>query len=293
METALGLQYQADSDLYLINDTMHAKLVSSKPTFTFKFGNTQYDTNNFTNIVLPYAAFDLKVGWPIYSTDQNYFPIRRATDSKQNTIGRALLQEAYIVVDHERRNFTIAQALFPDPLPAQRIITISPNGTRIDTGGKAVSTGAIAGIAVGAAVVVLGLVAAFFWWMRRRKHQRVKAAELADTQKRISAAQPDAKYGDQTQTGTHNGPVEVGAGRDHQISELGGGSAYAPDRKDRHSHLSELPSPMPVFEMEGDTQMRHLSAPGTPVQGGVSPRSPRSPNSPYSRGPSPFQSSTR
>jgi hypothetical protein len=292
MEEALGLQYQADSDLYLINDTMHAKLVASKPTFTFKFGNTPYDTNNFTNIVLPYGAFDLKVGWPVYSTDQNYFPIRRATDSKQNTIGRALLQEAYLIVDHERRNFTIAPALFPDPLPQQSIITIHPNGTRIDTGGNGISTGAIAGIAVAAGVIVLGLVAAFFWWMRRRKHQRVKAAELADTQKRISAAQTDAKYGDLSQSGTLSGPVEIGAGRDHQISELAGGSAYAPDRKDRHSQLTELPSPMPVFEMEGDTHMRHLSTPGQ-EQGSITPRTPRTPNSPYSRGPSPYESSTR
>ncbi|KAF2416272.1 acid protease [Tothia fuscella] len=286
MEQALGLMYQPDSDLYLINDTMHARLSSLKPSFTFKFGNTQYDTGaaNSTNIVVPYSAFDLKVGWPTYSTDQNYFPIRRATQNNQNTIGRALLQEAYIVVDHERRNFTIGQALFPDPLPEQRIVTIHPKGADTDDS-KSLSGGAIAGIVVGAIAGILLLAAAIFWWMRRRKSQRTKAAELADTQKRMSEAngmdKNEHEYGDRTQTNSHAGTAELGSGRDHQISELAGGSAYAPDRKDahggRHSQLTELPSPVPVFEMMGDTPQRGHA--GTYSS---------TPGSPYSRGPSPY-----
>jgi hypothetical protein len=280
METALGLSYDPQSDLYLVNDTMHAQLVSKNPTFTFKLGNTQFDTGNSTNIVLPYAAFDLKVGWPIYSQDQNYFPIRRGNSTAQYTLGRTMLQEAYLVVDYERRNFTVGQAVFPDPMPDQHIITIKSSGGATAKKSSGISTGAIIGIAVGAGVIILGLAALFFWWMRRRRHQtRQKASELDTNSKRRSDANFENKY----QPG-EDGAVEIGAEAGHQVVELPAGTSYGhgKDRKDAHgphSFASELPSPAPVFEMEGDSSH----------QGPPSPYN-REP-SPYNRGPSPYQPS--
>jgi hypothetical protein len=279
METALGLTYDPQSDLYLVNDTMHAQLVSKNPTFTFKLGNTQFDNGNSTNIVLPYAAFDLKVGWPVYSTDQNYFPIRRASSSAEYTLGRTLLQESYLVVDYERRNFTVGQAVFPDPLPTQHIVTITSTegGTKKSSG---ISTGAIVGIAVAAGVIVLGLIAVLIWWMKRGRHSKSKkAAELEAISKRQSAGKYDNKY----QPG-EDGAVEIGAEAGHQVVELPGGSAYGPrkDRKDAHgphNFASELPSPAPVFEMEGDSS--HNGPPSPYVRG----------PSPYNREPSPYQPS--
>jgi hypothetical protein len=269
MATALGLSYDPQSDLYLVNDTIHTQLVSKNPTFTFKLGNTQYDNGNSTNIVLPYAAFDLKVGWPVYSSDQNYFPIRRANSTAQYTLGRALLQEAYLVVDFERQNFTVGQAIFPDPAPSSRIVTISSPSTTHKSS-SSISTGAIAGIAVGAAVIVLGLVALFFFLTRKKKQKKQKAAELEAISKTNAEGIPDRKY-------EHNedGAVEIGAEAGHQVVELpAAGSGYHKDHKESygpHNFASELPSPAPVFEMEGDSS--------------------HTPTSTYNRSPSPYQPS--
>jgi hypothetical protein len=287
METALGLTYNAESDLYLVNDTMHAQLVSKKPTFTFKLGNTQFDNGNATNIVLPYAAFDLKIGWPVFSTDQNYFPIRRANSTAQYTLGRALLQETYLVVDYERRNFTVGQAVFPDPLPSQRIVTILSPGSSTKTS-SGISTGAIIGIAVAAGIIGLALLGGLIWCIRRKKQKKTETSELEAISKQNSDPKREWEY-----EPAEEGAVEIGAEDGHQVVELPGGDAYghSKDRKDAagmHNHLTELPSPAPLFEMEGDSSH---NGPPSPYNRGSQQSS--IPPSPYNRGPSPYQSSPR
>ncbi|KAF2083810.1 acid protease [Saccharata proteae CBS 121410] len=180
-ESAFGLTYDSTTDLYLVNDTIHAQLLQLNPSITFKLGNSIYDSgSNSTNIVLPYAAFDLQATWPYYPNATNYFPIRRAANETQYTIGRTLLQESYLVVDYERQNFTLAQTIFSDPLPDADIITIqSLNSTTPTTKAKSpssLSTGAIVGIAVaGAAVILIAIVALLLY--RRRNNRR--PSELA------------------------------------------------------------------------------------------------------------------
>ncbi|MGG6495874.1 UNVERIFIED_CONTAM: hypothetical protein NY603_23420, partial [Bacteroidetes bacterium 56_B9] len=58
------------------------------------------DTSKDVPIVLPYAAFDLELQWPLAnitdtSTRRRYFPLRRAPDDgRSNVLGRVFLQEA-------------------------------------------------------------------------------------------------------------------------------------------------------------------------------------------------------
>jgi hypothetical protein len=263
MENAFGLTYDPLSDLYLVNDTMHAQLLSLNPSFTFKIGDTAYDNGNGTNIKLPYAAFDLQVGWPVYSTNQNYFPIRRAASSTQYSLGRTFLQEAYIVVDYERRNFTVAQAVFTDPLPASRIITISANGTSADNSSSGISTGAIAGIAVAGGIIAILVIAGLIWFFKKRKNPN-QIGELDGKSKSL----PGEAYNDRKEGHDVEGaPAEMYAGGEHQISELG---APIVDRKDRpHSFAHELPSPAaPVvyYEMDGgSTSANRVSHPPSPL----------------------------
>jgi hypothetical protein len=281
--TALGLTYDNSTGYYLVNDTMHNQLKSNNPTFTFKLGATSYDNGNSTNIVLPYSAFDLQLSWPIYSNPTNYFPIRRATNSSQNTIGRALLQEAYLVVDSERRNFTLAQATYANPMPGEHIVSISSaNTTGGSSGGSSgLSTGAKAGIGVGVALgalLVLSLLALFFF-RRRRNQQREKArlAELENTQRKAEAESSDASKGEYKPI-PGSGDGDEGSNRaeadGRQLVELGAGTFTGPgdakvvpagyrggvdDGRTAAQELpaggrpSELPSPPPLFEMPGDT----------------------------------------
>lgn len=159
-EQALGLEYDAKTELYLVNDTIHAKLQQLNPTVTFKIGNT-ISGGDVVNIELPYLAFDLQASSPIYPTPKNYFPIRRADNDTQYTLGRTFLQEAYIIVDYERSNFYVSQALFKDPNPKQIVPIDSvssaddPKPTSSRSSFHVLSRGVIAGIALSAAAALL------------------------------------------------------------------------------------------------------------------------------------------
>ena len=179
MANAFGLIFDPESELYVLNDTVHTKLQQMNPNITIALGNTAYNNGKSTNIVLPYAAFDMQVSWPIYQSSFNYFPIRRAANNTQYTIGRTLLQEAYLIVDYERQNFSISQAVWPDPLPPPQIEIItsldSTSATSTSTPAKqGLSTGAIAGVAVGgAAALILIAVGAFIFFRRRRQRRQL------------------------------------------------------------------------------------------------------------------------
>jgi hypothetical protein len=93
-EAAFGLQYDDSTERYLVNETIHANLTAMNPVFTLKLGN-DVDTTDTIVINMPYKAFDLQASWPIYGRTTNYFPLRRADNDTQYTLGRTFLQEAY------------------------------------------------------------------------------------------------------------------------------------------------------------------------------------------------------
>ena len=189
-EDAFGLTYDPQTDLYLVNDTIHQQLQSLNPTITLKLVDSLSATStNYTNIELPYAAFDLQASYPLYENATNYFPIRRAANDTQYVLGRTLLQEAYLIVDYERANFTLAQAKFSDALPAANLVTISPLASNeSSTASSHLSAGAIAGIAVGGAVLVF-LIGALVFLLRKRRMKKKTPHELAADQ--VSPASSD------------------------------------------------------------------------------------------------------
>lgn len=161
-EQAFGLTFDPNTDLCVVNDTMHSQLQQLSPTVTIKVG--VIDIGGPTvNITLPYGAFDLQANYPLYSNATNYFPLRRAANASQYTLGRAFLQEAYIIADYERSNLTVAQATFEDPV-SERILPILPIGfanyTQIDRKpSKHLGGGPIAGITVGVVALIGSTVA--------------------------------------------------------------------------------------------------------------------------------------
>lgn len=92
-EDTFGLTWNDTLGLYLVNDTLHNSLLSRNISFTFKIGNTT-DRGPTIDIVLPYASFDLTVNYPIVSNQTRYFPLLRAENDTQYTLGRTFLQEA-------------------------------------------------------------------------------------------------------------------------------------------------------------------------------------------------------
>jgi len=190
-EQAFGLTYDPTTDLYLVNDKTHNQLLGLNPSITFALGNTN-NPANMTNIVFPYAAFDLQATYPIYSNSTRYFPIRRAANNTQYTLGRTFLQEAYVIADYERSNFSVHQALFQSPMPAQNIVAIPAvgavsNTTIAHTNHTLLSTGAIAGIVVGGIIAIILLIAlglCYFRFRRRRGMADGPAIELESAAER-------------------------------------------------------------------------------------------------------------
>lgn len=195
-EKAFGLTWNSTRELYLVNSTLHSSLLKTNPNITFTLGTTA-SGGDTVDIILPYAAFDLNVSWPYVSDTSYYYPLKRATNSTQYTLGRAFLQEAYLIADYERSNFSVfpckweanAQSTIV-AIPSINETTTSNNTTTPATPHSAkssISVGLIVGIVIGALVVIA--IAAFLIWYFRRRLCCGKPSELdADETARTAAA---------------------------------------------------------------------------------------------------------
>ena len=92
-EEAFGISIDNYTGLYLINATQYTQLQTSNPQVTFSLSNS-LSGGETVNIVLPFNAFGLPTTSPFTPNDTYYFPLRKAANDSQNTLGRAFLQEA-------------------------------------------------------------------------------------------------------------------------------------------------------------------------------------------------------
>jgi hypothetical protein len=193
-----NLEWDNRTELYTVSDQASRNNLRMNATVTFKVTKDEKDSNNFANIELPYSAFDVQASFPLIngSGSTQYFPIKKSTNGRF-VLGRAFLQEAYLVVDYERLSFTVAPAVYSDPMPQEKLVPIyntsySPPSTTPtlipQKGDDGLSPGSIAGIVVG--IVVAFLLAAlgyFLWWRRRRAAQAAppyeeKPPEMTNTE---------------------------------------------------------------------------------------------------------------
>ncbi len=92
-ETAFGLEWNTTYQTYFVDDATHDRPLAANPEITFKLGNSMTG-GDVVDIVLPYASFDLVSDYPITPSSLRYFPLVRATNESQYTLGRTFLQEA-------------------------------------------------------------------------------------------------------------------------------------------------------------------------------------------------------
>lgn len=142
-EEAFGLVFDTASDLYLVNDTQRNRLLSLNPSVTISLASSvsveasvEVSSNSSViDIILPYGAFDMEARYPLASSadindyaTSRYFPLRRAFNSSQYTLGRTFLQEAYLHVDYGRSTFNISQTKFPShPADPAIIVSVYPD----------------------------------------------------------------------------------------------------------------------------------------------------------------------
>ena len=233
LATVLGLRYEDRRGYYYINNTTHEQLLHSNPEFTFTLSD-EHSTAT-TNVALPYAAFDLMIGPPVYESDLRYFPIRRSSNRLQNTLGRAFLQEAYLVVDWERSTFKIGQASHHEPA-SRAVIAISPV--------KHLSTGAIAGIAVGVTIAVVSIVSTIFFLWRKRRRRRNRQSDGSATLAVPGEADEDVE------TKNQRWSELSGATAVKTTPELQGEAVFKPSQL-MSQPLHELPADARRAELEG------------------------------------------
>ncbi|KAJ9643450.1 hypothetical protein H2199_004129 [Coniosporium tulheliwenetii] len=269
-EDAFGLIYDDVTELYLVNDTLHNTLLAQNASVVFTLGTTLSEANQVVNITLPYAAFDL-TALPYYQGLVNatqYFPLRRAQNETQYILGRAFLQEAYITVDHERSNFSVSQCVW-EYGAAQDIVAI-PSLERSSTaadgtpGGQStsssLSTGAIVGIAVGAAAAtaLIALLIFFLWWRRRKQKPKPEDEASSDDSSTSEPAEPPEEqtpnvYPKAELDATHVPRHEIDSTSKLDRAPDGVGTPGTP----ASPYPSEVEAAQKVvFEMEGDIPAR-------------------------------------
>lgn len=176
-ENTFGLIWNETAQLYLVNTTQHVLLQTQNASVTFTIGSNS--TSSMVNITLPYAAFDLTASYPLVSGTTRYFPLQRANDSTQYTLGRTFFQEAYVIADFERKNFSVSQCEWVQA-PQNLVAIMPPSNSTLGPSehSDSLSKGGIAGIAVGAALITLVAIILWITWWKPRQRKR-KAAELA------------------------------------------------------------------------------------------------------------------
>ncbi|OAF98839.1 acid protease [Paraphaeosphaeria sporulosa] len=240
------LRYDNATNFYYVENASGAQNNDQQNAeVTFNIGSDPSGSDaNFASIRLPYSAFELEQFNPGNRDNTiKYFPIRNSTNG-MFVLGRTFLQEAYIVTDYGRRNFTVAQVPALDSLPEAKIVPIydrdyvPPSPTPIPTGGgsKGLSGGAIAGIVIGVLAVALGVAfGIFIWWKKRRARKNTPPTYKEATEIDTSAAGNEVKHRRISELDTQ----VPGAPK----SPLGGFYGEGTERKD----LSPFP---PISEMD-------------------------------------------
>lgn len=194
-EKALGLTYDKNVRLYTFSNdsTQPDVLVNWNLTFNFIIADLPA-SSKVVSLTLPYSAFDLELTYPFPDLNKNqsspatkYFPLRKADNDTQYTLGRAFLQETYLKVDYERNKFSVYQAIFAtDATSNINLVDVLPPDTRSLPGGQGtltghgLSKGVIIGIAIGGVVVALILIFLFYCIRKRGITSTQKADEKQD-----------------------------------------------------------------------------------------------------------------
>ena len=98
-EKMFGLIWDSSMYMYTVDEELHRSLTISNPTFTFTVGDSKSGAT--VDIVLPYASFDLLAKYPLVPNNTRYFPLLRAENETQYTLGRVFLQEACVTLNPE------------------------------------------------------------------------------------------------------------------------------------------------------------------------------------------------
>ena len=197
-EKAFSLTYDNVTELYLVDDMLHALLQAQNPTVTITLDQS-YSTNETAEITLPYSAFDLQAEVPYRGLKgkKRYFPLRRADNSTQYALGRMFLQEAYLTVDWERARFSVHQCDWTYGKPSEIIPIVSPSymdKSVLEQSTNRSTNGVVIGVVVGCVFVVIliaTLIVGYFWRRRCNRLAAMHAANASEVEAARKASPTD------------------------------------------------------------------------------------------------------
>lgn len=267
---ALNLTWRDDLGVYVFQDGPQYTRFVNGPSLEFTFTLSAFDnTDNFgqpfnvpgvVNITAPSAAFAQVLRYPFRGVIQYgesgipYFPLKRSTKQSNNDtwiIGRAFMQEAYLITRYDRSVFSLHQALFPDNAASNYSlegIERPPNspypefqGLPTENPSHGLTQGQTAGIAIGAFIIV-SIIGLTTWCCCRRRKKRAQVQEDGEFEEsknvalhieeeeprspvkrmftKIIRKKRSRKAHPHEADGTSKNPVEVGADEQHQVFEM-------------------------------------------------------------------------
>ncbi|KAF5016523.1 hypothetical protein F66182_11770, partial [Fusarium sp. NRRL 66182] len=271
---ALGLTYNSTFDLYTLDNDQYRQY-SSDGSFNLTFMLSSFDDNdNFgdpyrvsgiVNITLPLRAFVGLLQYPfmqdmIHYGDPAipYFMLRKAHNSTTYILGRAFLQESYLITRYDEGVFSIHQALFPEqPLADAELDAIEqPDNSPYppphkDRSSEGLSTGQMAGIGVGVGVgIFVACATALAVWLycrRKRKRSAENSRSPTDDQTltpKTAASSPKSPLSQLFSRiiGRKNSSRHA-EGQDGDKEKV----VEAPDNQ-----IHEMSAPLPPAELDGD-----------------------------------------
>lgn len=267
--TALNLKWNETLGVYVYaNGPQYTRFVSEK-FLSFTFSLSSYDNaddfgqplqvRGVVNITLSSAAFAHVLNYPFGNVIEfgapgiPYFPLKRSTpevNNNQYIIGRAFMQEAYIITKYDSATFSLHEALYPsDPLRGYQLKDIErPGNSPYDAySGKCethegLSVSKTVGIVLSAfaAGSVIGFVLWLLCWRKRGKRGGRRPGTAVEESKddtrsidglpkspvkrmfsRIVGRKPSKRpVTEEGVRGTSTQPAEVGADEHHQVFEM-------------------------------------------------------------------------
>ncbi|KAL1618752.1 hypothetical protein SLS56_010443 [Neofusicoccum ribis] len=247
--STFGLEWNATLQLYFVNDIAHKKNSAEKSSIIFDVCNP-HDQQFCSKFSFPYAAFALNATYPLVpdSEWQRYFPIKRAANSSQCTLGRVFLQETHLFADFDNGWFNISQARF-DNSGAHQIVTVfdaestTTNGTQ--SGNQGLSGGKMAAIIAGSIGALLLALASWILLARRKNRWPFRPP--------APPPPPPETFAKAELEGTGRPWIELSEAERLEMH------AQEPPKElpDANATLSaELPGTTPLYELDADEQPR-------------------------------------
>lgn len=202
IEDALRLRYDASRNLYFWGSEQNYELNrGTDPFLQFRISGTREELD-YAELNVTIRALSLDMNRPQNETDLQdepgsagkvkYVALRRSFSEDQHVLGLSFLQETYLIVHNEAREWTIYPANFDFELTGKyELSAMAPEGIAIrskpqDSG---LSGPAKIGIGVALGVVALCIALAFTaWWRRRRKQSKERSTHELQDYNRIAGS---------------------------------------------------------------------------------------------------------